>query len=514
MRMMPVHDPRRRLSAPAARLLLIVCCIAGTGARADEATEAPAADDEPQALTLTKAIELALANNYALLAGAERVAAGAAEVTLARAGLRPEVALRAGATQIDEDRAAAGTGRMPERRITGALTLTQVIYSDDARAQHRVARQLQQARESDQAALALDTVLQSATRFLELLRAQRLLRIERQNLGLTESNRKRAEVRLELGVANRSEIYRWETAQANQRANLAAAEAQVRQAWVGLNRSLNLPLSERYPTAAPTLNDPYFLFAASDLRATLEDPEARPAWRRYFVAEMVRHAPELEAARQRIAANLSQLKPAARRRYVPEVSFSAGIEQEFNRSGAGTRKLDVDLADVFPGVAPGSRIGGDTDDTEWQLGIEARLPLYQGGALGADEQRLRAELDASRLSYDDRLQQLHAQTLQQAYVTEAGFDRIAHTRTAAEASRRNLELVTDAYARGVVAVIDLIDAQVEAFRAEQTAANAVFDFLLEYMRLQRLAGRFDVTTTDDRREAMRERLQRALGEAR
>ena len=59
-------------------------------------------------------------------------------------------------------------------------------------------------------------------------------------------------------------------------------------------------------------------------------------------------------------------------------------------------------------------------------------------------------------------------------------------------------------------VTDLVDAQFSAFNADQEAANAVYDFLIDYLRLQRYTGRFDIVATDAERAEMKERLRAAL----
>ena len=99
------------------------------------------------------------------------------------------------------------------------------------------------------------------------------------------------------------------------------------------------------------------------------------------------------------------------------------------------------------------------------------------------------------------------------YASRAASQGIDLSRKAAAAAGRNLELVTDAYARGAVSIIDLLDAQNAALLAELGAANAVYDFLIVLMEVERSAGRFDFFMTDADREAWLERLRRYLQEA-
>ena len=74
-------------------------------------------------------------------------------------------------------------------------------------------------------------------------------------------------------------------------------------------------------------------------------------------------------------------------------------------------------------------------------------------------------------------------------------------RPAAEAAHRNLDLVQERYGEGIASILALLDAQNQALVADLAAASATFDYLIELMRLQRAAGRFDYyRSPEDRQE--------------
>jgi outer membrane protein TolC len=87
-----------------------------------------------------------------------------------------------------------------------------------------------------------------------------------------------------------------------------------------------------------------------------------------------------------------------------------------------------------------------------------------------------------------------------------GYPSIQLSRDASDAADRNLKLVTDSYARGIKSIIDLLDAQNLALEADQRAANAVHNFLIDLMNVQRAIGRFDFSLTPEEREAWFQRL--------
>jgi len=88
---------------------------------------------------------------------------------------------------------------------------------------------------------------------------------------------------------------------------------------------------------------------------------------------------------------------------------------------------------------------------------------------------------------EERLSQRILQSLNN---TRASYPAINLSRDAVDAARRNLQLVTDSYVQGIKSIIDLLDAQNQALNAELDAANAVYNFLIDLMGVQRSLGTF------------------------
>ena len=71
--------------------------------------------------------------------------------------------------------------------------------------------------------------------------------------------------------------------------------------------------------------------------------------------------------------------------------------------------------------------------------------------------------------------------------------------------------MSDAYSRGAADITTLIDAQSTAEQSSESAANAVHDFLLDLMRVERAMGDFGTLRPPEERQAFLARL-RALKE--
>ena len=89
---------------------------------------------------------------------------------------------------------------------------------------------------------------------------------------------------------------------------------------------------------------------------------------------------------------------------------------------------------------------------------------------------------------------------------ENSFPRIKTTHMAAAAGEANLELIREQYAQGLTDVTRLIDAQNQAFTAEQVATAAVYEFLINLVELQRSVAWFGDAKSSEQQQAFVDEL--------
>ncbi len=83
---------------------------------------------------------------------------------------------------------------------------------------------------------------------------------------------------------------------------------------------------------------------------------------------------------------------------------------------------------------------------------------------------------------------------------------IQQTRLRLEAARKTIDLVTDAYSRGAVSILNLLDAQNAQLYANQLTIHAYYDFMITYFQLQRALGQFDLLMTPEKRDEFLQKL--------
>ncbi|RKZ16825.1 hypothetical protein DRQ53_05230 [bacterium] len=443
----------------------------------DESDDTAAAD-----LDLFTAMDEAQLNNQDIAATERVVLAGSEEVGISSSVLLPQLNGGLSGTLIDED-VAAYLGTLSESTFGGHVGLTQIIWSDQAWANYSIAKDIQTAREHELSRVRLNVGLQAATAYLDVLRANTLLDVLRQNLTFSRANLDRAQVRVDAGDANRSELYRWESKIAGEKTTVIEAMSRLKSSGFELNRVLSRPLEDVIDIADATLDDQFTLLADPRVERFTDNPAGLRILRDFLTDKGLASAPELLQFDASIKAQNRAHTAATRSFWSPTVGLSGSLDHAFSRGGVGS-----DMS------APGL-----PNDTSWNLSVFLTLPIFEGGSRFAESGRTSQEilrLERDRYATAERIEREVRSAVFQAASSNMAIDL---SRRSAEAARLNLEIVADNYSLGRALLVDLIDAQSNALNADLAAADAVYAFLLDLMRVERAVGQFTFFVEADER---------------
>lgn len=449
-------------------------------------------------LTLADAAKESIIANLDLAANEREVLAGEETVKIARANLLPTVNLSANGVMIDSDRAVASFGQTAQIQGTAQAELQQVLFSDRIYANLTIQKHLQNSRTYQRRALELDVTLEATTAFLNLLRARAFENIRRDNLGLTRSNLQLAQVRRSIGVAGPSEVYRWESELAQAQSNVIAASAQRNVAEMEVNRVLNRPLEEPFRTKDVGLDSPAIPTGGNKTPPFLSTPSSFKVFRQFLVREGLEASPELRAVDEAIGARTRGVTASWRNFYLPQFFLTGNLSHIFARAGDGAERMPV----MIPGVGALPQ----ADDTNWSVAAVASIPLFVGGGRFAELERAELELTQTELERKALAQRIEQRIRTATHFLGASFANIRLAQASAEAAAKNLKVVQDAYGRGAISYLNLLDAQNAALVSRLVAANAVYDCLIDFMNVQRAVSRFNVLETDEDNRAFIEKL--------
>jgi outer membrane protein TolC len=124
----------------------------------------------------------------------------------------------------------------------------------------------------------------------------------------------------------------------------------------------------------------------------------------------------------------------------------------------------------------------------------------------AEKQQALEELKRLQLERSELVNRIEQRVRSSFHLAGASFAAIGQSRKAAEASANNLELVIESYGQGALSIIELLDAQNAALLSDEAASNAIYDFLIDLLSVQRSIGTFDVFQSDQERQAFYDRL--------
>ena len=444
-------------------------------------SEALLINEEPvqvsHAFTLRSAVERALEANRDLEASALGVDAGAQDIPAARANVLPQVEASTTAVFVDDDLASAF---QTERSWSGSVTLQQVIYDERAYANVYITRRVQEALEHAHAGTLLDVVQLAAQAYFNVLRAGTFEHIRKNNLRLTREHLSLAQVRKDIGTAGPGEVYRWESQLAQSRIEAMDATAKRAAAQVDLMRILHLPQEDTFSTAEVGIDDALLTPTRSFADQYLNNPRKFTVFRDFMVAEGLERAPELMQFDAGIDARERARIAADRSFYVPSVGLRAEVTRDFAFGGKGTESNGLTSLFMPP----------PEEDTTWTLALKASLPLYTGGARQAARAKARIQVDQLNTERDAVREKIEERIRVASHGVRASFANIRQAEAASVAASKNLELVTDAYARGVASAIDLLDAQNAALVAELSAAGITYQFYVDLMEMERASSNF------------------------
>lgn len=449
-------------------------------------------------LSLFDAVRESADANLDLVAASRKVAAGVGQVGQARSGLLPQVFVGTSGVLNGRGPDTFGTGGTPGQAAVALGGFRQLLYSDDAWTKYTVQQKTQLSREEEWNQLRLDIGQDAAVAYLTVLRTKTARRIQKDNLKLTRSNLDLAKARESVGYALRDEVFRWESEVANGQKAVVSAEAQERQAEVDLNRILNRPLEEKFQTVEQTLEDPGLLGDTRQLFAYVENPRGFQVFRDFEVEEGIQAAPELRRLDALIAAQERTVTNAQRAYWLPEVAIQGAGFQQYAQGGGGAGSLTVPLGPV--GFA-------QTQNNFYVASIGLTFPLFQGGNKKATALKAREELHQLQFEHSSVAQQVEERIRTSLYQTGASFPSIRLSQKAAESARKTLDLVVDQYSRGAVDIIKLLNSQNAALTANQAAANAVYEFLIDLAKVQRAVGQMSFFRSSEERAAWLERLK-------
>ena len=452
--------------------------------------------EEGDPIDLVSAIEQALETNFDYLIQQQNTAVSREGQKIAFSPLLPQINSNYAYVKIDEDRANASGGNIAQSRNLGGVSLQQLIFSDRAISNWRAFRELYQGSSYQEEAVRLDIIGSVAAAYIRYLSAKTVLRVARDNLAITQSNLELARLRQRVGTSGPEDVFRFEAQEAGNQIDVAEGLSREQQARVSLNQLLAVKLNKRWRPQDLNMSSPYFSDAVNLVAPLLDSQNKLDVFRSFSIEFALENAPELQAINHTLRAQEITLKQTKRQFIMPtlaaDFSYNRIIDEEFNSSS--------------PQFFPRENI----DEDEWTFTVSANLPIFEGTGRWHEVLREKATLRQLMYSRDQVAQIIETRVQQAMFAFDGSYPTLTFSARAADRAAKNLRVVTDKYEQGAVNIIDLLDAQNEAFVQRQNAELAVYNLLDDFVQFFRTIAWFEFTKSPTERAEWVEQMESYL----
>ncbi|MDD4202001.1 MAG: ABC transporter substrate binding protein [Candidatus Omnitrophica bacterium] len=444
-------------------------------------------EDLPE-LTMKKSVEQALENNWNFRILDEQIQATQKDYYLQWTRYLPEVIGYLQYDVIDSERARYSTGTTPKNNFKYGATLNQLIFSDpviwdivNSKKQIEVEKLKKQSTE-------LNITEQTLKAYLEYLKVKALKKVEFENKGALETQRKVAQAKYSLGQRGPEDVYRWDAEIAEKKTDILQRDAEILQAKVNLNQLMNHDLEEDFREQDVGLETVSYYIGSSYIDEHIDSAKKVKMLIDLLISDAINDSPEYQALEISIEQQKNNLTVSGNKFLLPE----AEIEADLHKNAGSKYYSEQSIRDK---------------DGDWQLGLRVTYPLFDRGSRPVDYFKQKDDLQRLRFSSYLKRQLIEKDLRNAAYQLYFTLLAIDLRREAMINSTKNYDIVVKQYDQGLATITDLIDARNNKFRRESFAVIAVYDFLSALTTFDRQLSDFYIIATDQQRKMWWQKIE-------
>jgi outer membrane protein TolC len=411
-------------------------------------------------LTLEAAQASAVATSHRLAESRARLSVAEAAAAARDAAQRPDVTVLAGYTRTNHVPeflvpSPSGPGRVlypdvPDNYRTRIDLQWPVYTGGRLDALERAARAEVDASAAEASVAQADLRLEVARRFWAVVTADAAVRVLAEGVTRAQAHVTDVRARLDAGLIPPNELASAQAQESRERMLLIEAQTQYDVSSAELNRIVGGSAGARVVPAAS-------LDAAAAATADLATSIARALDGR---AERTALQRRIEGANEQRRAALAGTRPS--------VAVAGG----------------VDYARPNPHIFPRT----DRWDDSWDLGVNVRWSLWDGGRTTADAAQAAAQAEALRQRLAEFDSVLGVEVMQASREIASGTAAVAAADDGVRAAQEAQRVVAERFQAGVIAQIEVLDAQFALLQAQLDRTRALANVRLAEARLARALG--------------------------
>ena len=212
-------------------------------------------------------------------------------------------------------------------------------------------------------------------------------------------------------------------------------------------------------------------------RDFLDDPTLRRPFVSFLVEEALRNAPELKSLDYNIKATERNIKLNGSGRFLPTLALQGQYNRSFNQWGAGSTPEPV-------------------LNSNYNIGLNLSIPIFRQNQQNINRQTAIIQKDQLEINTDNTKLNIERNVNDAVLSIINQIANIELSQVSEQTAKEALELTQASYANGAVNLVQLIDAQTNYLQAQLAKANAVYNYFLSSIQLERIIGYYFLLHTE------------------
>ena len=407
------------------------------------------------AMELAEAYRRAQQHDARIAAARAAHSAGREQLPQARARLLPTVTFEAGKTSYDANVTYQGNttfqggDRRYENREYG-ISLTQPLYQRSLFAAYRQSESRVALAEAEFQLAQHDLILRVTQVYLEMLAAQDSHRLVLSQQSTYQTQFDQAQARLKAGAGTRIEV-----SETRARLDLTISQEIAARNEVDVRRQTLWKLTGQQVSQLPEMGR----------QQTPKPPD--PAQVEKWLALAEEKNPRLNALRHAVNAAEQEIQ-VARGAHHPTLDLNAGVANSRSTGSVYT--------------------SAGSDSSVKSVGIQLKIPLFQGGGASARVREAVALRDKAREEMEDTRREVQAQVRQAHAGIHSGLAQIRALELAEVSSEEAVKASRVGLQVGSRNILDVFNAETQLQTVRRDLARARYEYLLNILRLKAAAG--------------------------
>ena len=437
-------------------------------------------------LDLKEIFFLAINNNIQIQQNKNNSKIDKLNIDESKSAYKPQIDFYSNLTQIDSDRAKYSNGLYSEGSVEAGIKLSQVIYSDKILKNIEIKKLLDLSNTNNIKSQNDEILYKVVLSYLDVIKANNYNDIIKIKYNFISQNLDFAKQRVEIGVQDRSDVYRWESELSN--ANIELSNTQKQLNYLKIELANLLQIDKNFSFVEYGLNSNIFKLSNNDAIKYLSNKKVQDL----FLDDIIYSHSKLKQIDELINAKAQELKMNKSSRYLPIIAFEGSAKNTLNRYGVGANATRY------------------WDDNEYQAVINLSLPLYEGGAKSISIEKNEIEFVNLKLQYNN-VKSLIEKNVEQDYDSLLkSYEKISYSKTSLDFSKKNYDLIQDKYKNGKENIISLLDAQNAYIVAKLTENISIIDYLQDLSSIYFFSGKIEILIDENKKIDIEEKISKAI----